>query len=76
MLKVWQLSTNQVHSTLEGHTMPVTCAAFSPNALFAVSGSEDTQVKIWGLTFGLVVSAFKVILPLGFENCHFEIFFE
>lgn len=60
LVNVWQLNTHELHSTLEGHTAPVTCVAFAPNGLFAVSGSEDQTARVWGLTLGLVVSSFKV----------------
>jgi WD40 repeat protein len=60
LVNIWQLNTHELHSTLEGHFACVTCVAFSPNGLFAVSGSEDKTARVWGLTLGLVVSAFKV----------------
>ena len=60
LVNIWQLNTHELYSTLEGHFASVTCVAFSPNGLFAVSGSEDKTVRVWGLTLGLVVSTFKV----------------
>lgn len=55
------MATSDLHSTLEGHTGPVTCIACAPSCLFAVSGSEDKTLRVWGLTLGHIVSAFKVI---------------
>lgn len=43
---------------MEGHTAAVTCVQFAPNGLFAISGSEDTTVRVWGLTLNLAVAAF------------------
>jgi WD40 repeat protein len=59
LVKIWQLSTGETHTTLEGHTGAVTCVDFAPNGLFAVSGSEDNTLRVWGLTLGLIVSTFK-----------------
>ncbi|XP_065301006.1 protein qui-1-like isoform X1 [Dermacentor albipictus] len=58
-LKVWQMSTGEAHTNLDGHTAAITCLAFAPNGLFVVSGSEDNTLRVWGLTLGLVVSTFK-----------------
>ncbi|XP_054166361.1 protein qui-1-like [Oppia nitens] len=58
LVKIWQLSTGETHTTLEGHTGAVTCVDFAPNGLFAVSGSEDKTLRVWGLTLGLIVSTF------------------
>ncbi|CAG2108763.1 unnamed protein product, partial [Medioppia subpectinata] len=59
LVKIWQLSTGETHTTLEGHTGAVTCVDFAPNGLFAVSGSEDKSLRVWGLTLGLIVSTFN-----------------
>ncbi|RWS11910.1 hypothetical protein B4U79_00657, partial [Dinothrombium tinctorium] len=59
LVKIWQLSTGETHTTLVGHSGAVTCVAFAPNGVFCVSGGEDQTLRIWGLTLGLVVSSFK-----------------
>lgn len=59
LVKIWQLSSGETHTTLDGHTGAVTCVDFAPNGLFAVSGSEDKTLRVWGLTLGLIVFTFK-----------------
>ncbi|XP_064458388.1 protein qui-1-like [Ornithodoros turicata] len=59
ILKVWQMSSGEPHTNLDGHSGAITCLAFAPNGLFVVSGSEDCTLRVWGLTLGLVVSTFK-----------------
>ncbi|GAB4815509.1 hypothetical protein N2152v2_002555 [Parachlorella kessleri] len=34
---------------MEGHSRPVTCLAFSGDAAYLVSGSEDQSVRVWDL---------------------------
>ncbi|GAB6028415.1 hypothetical protein CHUAL_002575 [Chamberlinius hualienensis] len=58
-VKVWQLGTSSLRSTLEGHTGPITSVSCAPSSLFAASGSQDKTVRIWGLTLGHIVSTFK-----------------
>lgn len=57
---VYQLNNNELHSTMHGHTAAVTCLAIASNGLFAVSGSEDKLVLVWGLTVGSAVFTFSV----------------
>lgn len=62
-IEVLQLTAQETTvATLEGHSGLVTCINFSPNCEFIASGSEDKTVNIWGLTLGLVVTTFKVIV--------------
>ncbi len=44
-ISVWNVETKQNVATLRGHTGTVSCLACSENLL--VSGSYDTQVRIW-----------------------------
>lgn len=57
---VYQLNNNELHSTMHGHTAAITCLAIASNGLFAVSGSEDKLVLVWGLTVGNAVFTFSV----------------
>lgn len=57
---VYQLNNNELHSTMHGHTAAITCLAIASNGLFAVSGSEDKLVLVWGLTVGSAVFTFSV----------------
>lgn len=59
LVKVWNLSTRDIHSTLDGHKGSITCVTFSPNGFFCVSGSEDKTVRVWSLTLGLKVFVFS-----------------
>ncbi|VVC25017.1 Hypothetical protein CINCED_3A014644 [Cinara cedri] len=56
---VYQLNNNELHSTMLGHTAAITCLAIASNGLFAVSGSEDKLVLVWGLTVGSAVFTFS-----------------
>lgn len=58
---MWNLTTGEASQSLSGHTAPVTCLAFAPNGLFVVSGSDDTTLKVFGLTLGVVEATFKVV---------------
>jgi len=67
---VYQLNNNELHSTMHGHTAAITCLAIASNGLFAVSGSEDKLVLVWGLTVGNAVFTFSVSTPengLGYK---------
>lgn len=46
-LKVWDLRTNEVLNTLEGHSNFVSCLCMRQDVL--VSGSDDTTVRVWNL---------------------------
>ena len=41
--------------TFEGHAGPVTSVAFSPDAQFVLTGSEDFTARIWNATTGEVI---------------------
>lgn len=49
LVRVWQLSTHRLQTTLNGHIGHVTCVTFSPNNLLVLSGSEDRTVVVWQL---------------------------
>lgn len=65
---VYQLNNNELHSTMHGHTAAITCLAIASNGLFAVSGSEDKLVLVWGLTVGSAVFTFSVSLGSSIVN--------
>ena len=48
LISIWNLSTRELVGTLKGHTGTVSCLTTSPRLL--VSGSYDTQIRIWQRT--------------------------
>ena len=44
-----------------GHSRSITCVAFSPNGRLAVSGSDDSTLKLWEVFTGREVRTFKGI---------------
>ena len=57
-LKVWDLKTDEIIHTLEGHSGCVNAVAIIPNTMFAVSGSSDKTLKIWNLSSGQLIRTF------------------
>ncbi|NEQ11998.1 MAG: hypothetical protein F6K37_40910, partial [Moorea sp. SIO4E2] len=48
-IKLWDISTGTLVTTLNGHTGPITTLAFSPDNQTLASGSFDRTIKIWKL---------------------------
>lgn len=46
-IKLWQLNSGKVHSTLKGHGWDVNSVAFSRDGKILVSGGLDGAIKIW-----------------------------
>jgi WD40 repeat protein len=51
-------STGETLLNLEGHTGPVGTLAFSPNGLYALSGSRDQTVRLWEVNTGEQLAVF------------------
>lgn len=59
MIRIFEGSTLEQVSALEGHLGPVTCLAASDR--FLVSGSLDNTVRVWPAAFGISVGSTVVI---------------
>ncbi|KAG7299949.1 hypothetical protein JYU34_016975 [Plutella xylostella] len=59
LVRVWQLSTHRLQTTLSGHMGHVTCVTFSPNNLLVLSGSEDRTVLVWQLADNVRTLTYK-----------------
>src|SRR5262249_44291629 len=46
-VKLWDLATEQLLATLQGHTDRVSCVAFSPDGKTLASGSYDRSLRLW-----------------------------
>ncbi|WP_437747130.1 PQQ-binding-like beta-propeller repeat protein [Sorangium sp. So ce1504] len=55
-LKVWDLPTGKLLSTLEGHAKEIRCCDISPDGQRIVSGSGDAMLKVWDLSTGQLLS--------------------
>ena len=69
-VKIWDLSTRQVRSSLHAHTGPVHGLAFSPDGKLLASGSQDGTIALWDVDKGRVVRAL-----LGHSRSHSSIRF-
>jgi WD40 repeat protein len=48
-IKIWDLKTNSLLNTLEGHTDSINSVCFSKDGNILASGSSDKTIKIWDL---------------------------
>ncbi len=46
---LWNASSGDQLTHLPGHSLPVTAVAFSPDAKWLASGSDDSKIIIWGI---------------------------
>jgi WD40 repeat protein len=51
-IKLWDVATGEVKSTLEGHVSSVNSVVFSPDGLTLASGSSDRTMKLWDVATG------------------------
>lgn len=47
LLRIWEIDTGKLISTLTGHELAVSCLAVTKNGEFIASGSFDNTVRIW-----------------------------
>jgi WD40 repeat protein len=58
-LKVWDLTSGQLLSTLEGHTDEVTGVAVTADGRWVISASHDYTLKVWDLASGQLARTLK-----------------
>ena len=58
LVKIWNLSTGETHTTLDEHSAPISCVDIAPNSQFVVSGAEDGSIWAWSLTLSMRLSLF------------------
>ena len=58
-VRLWEMSTDREVRTLKGHSGGVLSVAFSPDGLYALSGSADETVKLWEVSTGKELKTFK-----------------
>ncbi len=52
VVKIWDIRTGEVLTTLEGHTYPILGLSFSPDGSRLLSASGDTTLIVWDLNSG------------------------
>ncbi|OAI48991.1 hypothetical protein AYO44_00900 [Planctomycetaceae bacterium SCGC AG-212-F19] len=69
-VKLWDVATGTVRTTLHGHWRSVTSVVYSANGQSLVTGSADATVRFWDATdgreYGMLVKAHKS--AIGFEG--------
>jgi hypothetical protein len=58
-MRRWELESESYYETFRGHTRAVTSISVSPDAAFAVSGSEDKSLILWDLKTGQSIRTFE-----------------
>ena len=60
VVKLWNMEICDYAGSLIGHYAQVTCVALAEEEAFAVSGSEDTTVKVWSMIMAIVITDYRV----------------
>lgn len=52
MIKMYDVETGKITTTLEGHAMPIRSLVFSPDGKYLISGSDDCHAKVYEVKTG------------------------
>ncbi|XP_063530228.1 periodic tryptophan protein 2 homolog [Cydia strobilella] len=58
-LLVWEWQSEQYVMKQQGHSLDMTCLAYSPDGLYIVTGGYDGKVKVWNTTTGFCFVTFS-----------------
>ncbi|MGV9386665.1 DUF6301 family protein [Nonomuraea sp. NPDC003707] len=58
-IRIWDVHTGRCRQTLSGHEKAIDNLAFSPDARFLLSGSQDETVRYWEVRTGRCVRTFR-----------------
>ncbi|XP_046978620.1 periodic tryptophan protein 2 homolog [Vanessa cardui] len=58
-LLVWEWQSEQYVMKQQGHSLDMTCLAYSPDGLYVVTGGYDGKVKVWNTTSGFCFVTFN-----------------
>lgn len=58
-VRLWEIDSGHVVSTLVGHTDKVSSVALSPDGRFALSGSRDSTARYWELESGKELQCYR-----------------
>ncbi|XP_075972567.1 periodic tryptophan protein 2 homolog [Anticarsia gemmatalis] len=58
-LLVWEWQSEQYVMKQQGHSLDMTCLAYSPDGLYIVTGGYDGKVKVWNTTNGFCFVTFS-----------------
>ncbi|XP_026745468.1 periodic tryptophan protein 2 homolog [Trichoplusia ni] len=58
-LLVWEWQSEQYVMKQQGHSLDMTCLAYSPDGLYIVTGGYDGKVKVWNTTNGFCFVTFN-----------------
>jgi len=58
-VRLWDATSGELLSTLEGHTAEVKCVTFSPDGQTLASGSSDKTIRLWDTVKGAQLSTLK-----------------
>jgi len=63
-VKVWNMDSERLLTTLKGHEDEVWCSAISPDNEFIVTGSKDKTIRLWRLATGGLVCTFNTMVDI------------